>query len=147
MTHTLAELVTGIAPTVIPETKPFWEGAFKGELRIQVCMSCGCRQLPGGPCCSKCLSPDLEWHAASGRGAVFSFTIVRHAFHPAFADKLPYVVADIELEEGPILTSTVTHTEPEEVRIGMPVEVWFDAPIEDAFHVRLALPKFKPRRA
>lgn len=145
MPHTLTELVAGTAPTVIEETRPFWEGTLAGELRIQVCVACGGTQLPGGPCCSTCLSPDVAWRRASGRGTVFSFTVVRHVFHPAFSEKVPYVVADVRLDEGPILTSNVTGVPVEEVRIGMPVEVWFDEPIEDAFHVRLALPRFRPR--
>jgi len=146
MPHTLTELVAGITPTVIPETRGYWEGALAGELRVQVCNACGNRQLPWGPCCSTCLSQDLGFVVASGRATVFSFTIVRHAFHPSFADKLPYVVADIQLEEGPIITNTVTDVNPEQVTIGMAVEVWFDEPIEDAFHERLALPKFRPAR-
>lgn len=146
MTHTLTELVTGITPTLIAETRGFWEGTLDGELRVQVCNTCGNRQLPWGPCCQTCLSPDLTHQRASGRGRVFSFTIVRHAFHPAFAGKVPYVVADVELEEGPIITSNVTDVRPEDVHIGMALEAWFDEPIEDAFHERLALPRFKPGR-
>jgi uncharacterized OB-fold protein len=144
MSHTLTELIAGITPTVIAETRGFWEGTLSGDLRIQVCCECGNKQLPWGPCCSSCLSPELTFELASGRGRVFSYTVVRHAFHPLFADKVPYVVADIELEEGPIITNTVTGTDADSVYVGMPVQVWFDSPIEDAFHERLALPKFRP---
>jgi hypothetical protein len=146
MPHTLTELVAGVTPVVIEETRGFWEGTLAGELRVQACSACGNLQLPGGPCCSTCLSPDLGWKKASGRGTVFSYTVVRHAFHPSFAEALPYVVADIRLEEGPVLTSNVTGCPAEQVRIDMPVEVIFDEPIEDAFHVRLALPRFRPVR-
>jgi uncharacterized OB-fold protein len=144
MPHTLTELVAGISPTVIEETRPFWEGTLAEELRVQVCDACGAKQLPGGPCCTSCLSQDLRWEKASGRGTVFSFTIVRHPFHPSFADQIPYVVADVQLAEGPIFTSNVTGLPAEEVRIGMPVEVWFDTETEDAFHSKLRLPKFRP---
>jgi len=144
MSHTMTELVVGTTPVVIEETRGFWEGTLVGELRVQRCTACGARQLPGGPCCSSCWSRDLVWEAVSGCGTVFSFTVVRHAFHPSFADRVPYVLADIRLDEGPILTSNVTDVAVEEVRIGMPVRVWFDEPIEDAFHTPLALPKFRP---
>jgi len=144
MPHTLTELVAGITPTVIDETRPFWEGTLASELRVQVCAACGAKQLPGGPCCTSCWSQDLRWERASGRGTVFSFTIVRHPFHPSFAEQVPYVVADVQLDEGPIFTSNVTDLGVEEVTIGMPVEVWFDNEIEDAFHTKLRLPKFRP---
>ena len=144
MPHTLTELVAGISPTVIDETRPFWEGTLAEELRVQVCDACGNKQLPGGPCCTSCLSQDLVWEKASGRGTVFSFTIVRHPFHPSFADHLPYVVADVQLDEGPIFTSNVTGIPADDVAIGMRVEVWFDNETEDAFHTKLRLPKFRP---
>lgn len=145
MPHTLEELVMGMVPTVVEETRGFWEGTLAGELRVQACDACGARRLPAGACCSRCLSQDLRWEPASGRGTVFSYTIVRHAFHPAFADEIPYVVADIQLDEGPIITSNVTDCAVEDVSIGMPVEVWFGEELEDAFHARLRLPTFRPR--
>lgn len=144
MPHTLTELVAGTSPTVIDETRPFWEATLLEELVVQACAACGNLQLPGGPCCARCWSQDLSWRAASGRGTVFSFTVVRHAFHPSFADKVPYVVADVQLEEGPMLTTNVTDVDPDTVRIGMAVRVWFDEQSEDAFHVPLRLPKFRP---
>jgi uncharacterized OB-fold protein len=75
---------------------------------------------------------------------VFSFTAVRYAIHPTFSATVPYVIADIELEEGPVMTSNVTDCPVEDVYIGMPVEVWFDSEAEDAFHTKLRLPKFRP---
>ena len=100
--------------------------------------------MPWGPCCTRCLSQDLGWLTASGRGRVFSFTVVRQAIHPTFSANVPYVIADVELDEGPIMTSNVTDVPVEEVRIGIPVEAWFDSETEDAFHVKLRLPKFRP---
>lgn len=123
MPHTLTELVAGTVPIVTDETRGYWEGALAGELRVQACGACRHLQLPGGPCCARCLSRELSWRVASGRGEVFSFTVVRHAFHPSFSQEVPYVVADIRLEEGPIVASNVTGCPVEEVRIGMPVEV------------------------
>src|SRR5207244_2590941 len=126
------------------ETRAYWDATMREELVIQRCASCGAVQHPGGPCCSSCLAPTLEWVKASGRGTVFSFTVVRHSFHPAFTDKIPYVLADVRLEEGPIMTAGLTGCAPDEVHIDMPVEVWFAEPIEDAFHVSLRLPKWRP---
>src|SRR5438309_1320959 len=142
----LTELVMGTTPIVIDETRGFWEGTVAEELRVQTCNACGNVQLPGGPCCTSCLSPDVSWTKASGIGDVFTFTVVGHAFHPNFAGSLPYVVADVRLEEGPILTTNVTGCPPESVHIGMPVEVWFDEQGTDAFGTPFRLPKFRPAK-
>jgi uncharacterized OB-fold protein len=144
MPHTLTELVAGAVPIVVEETRGYWEGTLAKEIRIQRCNTCGHLQLPWGPCCTRCLSQDLGYEVASGRGTVYSFTIVRQAIHPDFSAQVPYVLADVQLEEGPILTSNVTDVAPEAVTIGMPVRSWFDKELEDAFHVKLRLPKFKP---
>ena len=140
----VVDLVVGTTPIVIDETRGFWEGTAQEELRVQACTACGNRQLPGGPCCAVCLSPDVEWIRASGRGRVFSFTVVHRALHPSFAAQIPYVIADVELEEGPIVLSSVTDVAPSEVRIGMPVEVWFDEQGKDPFGNPFRLPKFRP---
>ena len=144
MTHTLTELVAGATPIVVEETRGYWEGTLAEELRVQTCNACGNRQMPWGPCCTRCLSQDLGWIEATGTGRVFSFTVVRQAIHPTFSAQVPYVIADIELDEGPVMTSNVTDVPVEEVRIGMPVECWFDNEVEDAFHTKLRLPKFRP---
>jgi uncharacterized OB-fold protein len=147
MAGPVVELVAGIKPIVIDETRGFWEGTANEELRVQVCGACGHRQLPGGPCCRECLSQDLTWQKASGRGTVHSFSVVHRALHPAFAAQVPYVLADIQLEEGPVLTSNVTDIDPASVTIGMPVRVWFDQEDRDAFGTAFRLPKFKPSGA
>jgi uncharacterized OB-fold protein len=144
MPHTLTELVAGSVPIVVEETRGYWEGTLAEELRIQKCNACGNLQLPWGPCCTRCLSQDLGWQPASGRGSVFSFTIVRQAIHPNFSAQVPYVLADVQLEEGPIMATNVTDCAVEDVSIGMPVRLWFDGELEDAFHVKLRLPKFRP---
>ena len=144
MPHTLTELVAGSTPVIVEETRGYWEGTLAEELRVQTCSACGNRQMPWGPCCTRCLSQDLGYVASAGRGTVFSFTVVRQAIHPDFSQQVPYVIADIELDEGPVMTSNVTDCPLEDVRIGMPVELWFDKEMEDAFHTKLRLPKFRP---
>jgi uncharacterized protein len=146
MPHTLTELVAGSTPIVVEETRGYWAGTLSEELLVQTCNACGNRQLPWGPCCTRCLSQDLGSMRSVGRGTVFSFTVVRQAIHPDFSQGVPYVVADVELEEGPIMTSNVTDCPVEDVRIGMPVGVWFDNEVEDAFHTKLRLPKFRPTK-
>lgn len=126
-------------PTMNEETAPFWEGTKAGELRCQECGECGHRQLPASAVCTKCWSPKIEWKPAAGTGKVFSYTVVHHAFHPAFADETPYTVADIELDEGPILTSRIKEIDPADVEIGMPVRVTFEE-MNDEYTLTIFVP-------
>lgn len=109
-------------------TAPFWEGCREGVLRLPWCRACGRPHFFPRSLCPHCLSPDLEWRAASGRGRVWSHSTVRLSFWgKAFDDSLPYVVAIVELPEGVRLLSNVVGCPPERVTIGMEVEVRFDA--------------------
>lgn len=95
--------------------------------------------FPASELCTECLSSHLEWSLLGGNGEVVSFIVYHRAWHPDFADRLPYNVAIIELEEGPQVVSTVIGCDPSEVTVGMPVSVVFE-PDRDK-----VLPKFTPR--
>jgi len=106
--------------------RQFYEWCGRGELRFQRCTRCGAfRHIPR-ELCAGCGSFDWEWAPSSGRGAVFSFTIVARALHPAFMQATPYAAVIVELEEGVRLLSNVVDCPPEELRIGMPVRVGFE---------------------
>ena len=126
-------------PYVDGDTRPFWEGCAKGELRLQRCLKCGAYRHPPSPICQDCLSPDHEWIATSGRGTVYTFVIVHRAFNPAWESEVPYVVAVIELAEGPHILSNVVDVSVNAVHIGMPVKVRFELASEE-----ISLPKFAP---
>jgi uncharacterized OB-fold protein len=126
-------------PNPPPESQPYWQGAREHRLMIPRCNACGQAWFPPSAMCPHCLSSDTGWEAASGRGKVFSFVVVHRVYHPYFADKVPYVVAVIELDEGPRLLSGVTGIEPGKVRCNMPVEVVFEDATAD-----VSIPKFKP---
>ena len=87
--------------------------------------------------CAECGSWEWEWQRSSGKGEVFSYTIVERALHPAFADSVPYAPAVVELEEGVRLLSEVTDVPPADLEIGMRVEVTFDAVTDE-----ITLPRF-----
>jgi len=82
---------------------------------------------------------DFEWVKTSGKGKIYSFVVYHVAFHPAFEQEIPYVVAIIQLSEGPRMESNIIGCKPEEVKIDMPVEVFFEDVTEE-----IAVPKFKP---
>lgn len=113
-------------PHPTPLSKPFWDGAARGELWIQRCGECGTHVFYPRHLCTGCGSPELEWVRASGRGTVFTYTVARRATHPGFADRVPYVIAVVELDEGPKLTTNVVDVEPEAVSIGMPVQATYE---------------------
>lgn len=115
---------------------PFWEGVNNKQLLLQKCKSCGTWLNPPRPMCPKCLSTEPEWVAAKGKGKVFSYVTYQDSPHPAF--KAPYSVVLVELEEGPRIVSNMVDAKPEEIAIGMPVEVVFEQVADD-----LTLPKFK----
>ncbi|HET8604218.1 MAG TPA: bifunctional MaoC family dehydratase N-terminal/OB-fold nucleic acid binding domain-containing protein [Marmoricola sp.] len=112
-----------LRPTINRDSAYFWEGTRAGELRIQRCGSCGALRHPPGPTCPQCLSFDRTHLVASGRGTVFSYVVHRHPPIPGY--DLPIPIALVDLEEGVRVVATVEGVAPEELRIGMPVEVDF----------------------
>lgn len=109
-----------------PFSQPFWDAARRHEFVIQRCRSCEQHVFYPRYNCPHCGSLDLEWVPAAGRGTIYTYTVARRPTHPIFADRVPYVIAIVELEEGPRLTTNIVGCDPEEVRIGMPVEAMFE---------------------
>jgi uncharacterized OB-fold protein len=95
-------------PTVTPLNGPYWAGLAQGELRFQRCAPCDHAWLPPREECPRCLAADWRWDVAAGRGKVVSWVVYHHAFHDALADRLPYNVALVELDEGPRLITNIT---------------------------------------
>lgn len=120
-------------------TSTYWDGCARGELLIQHCPNCGNRQFYPRAMCTVCASTP-EWERASGRGTVHTFTVIRQNHAKPFRDLLPYVVAMIELDEGPRMMGNVVGGPVEDVAVGMPVEVFFDAADDE-----LSLPFWRPR--
>jgi uncharacterized protein len=112
------------------------DGCRLGELRLQRCSRCRSFQFYPRIMCAACLGQTLDWVPASGLGRVRSFTVVRRAISPAY--EAPYVVALVELDEGPTLMSHVVDCAPEAVRVGAPVRAAFEAWSET-----VSLPVFK----
>lgn len=110
-----------------PEADTFWEWCAKGELRIQCCANCGRWVYFPAPRCYRCLSDRLEWTPVSGRGTVYTFTVIHRAVSATFRKKIPYVVAWVELpeQEGLRILAEIEDCAPEDVRIGMEVTLGF----------------------
>ncbi len=126
-------------PKINADTKEFWNGCKQHLLKIQKCGDCGFVRYPPSFICPRCHSTETEWIVAAGKGSVYSFTVNHVAFHPAFQEDLPYVVAVVQLEEGPHMLTNIVGCDLSEVRCDMPVEVAWEA-ITGEF----SLPKFRP---
>ena len=104
-----------------PYAAPFWEGLRNGSFQLPQCRACGHFQFPMGPCCSVCLAEHFEWKVLSGRGNLWSYVIYHHAYQPNFADRIPYVVALVTLDEGPRLITNIVDCDHRELRNGLRV--------------------------
>ncbi|MCZ2441280.1 MAG: Zn-ribbon domain-containing OB-fold protein [Rubrivivax sp.] len=120
------------APTVTPETRPFWEAAAEGRLLVKRCDDCGEHHHYPRAACPFCGSERTQWRQASGQGTIYSFSVMRRA-------EVPYVVAYVTLEEGPTMMTNIVDADADAVRIGQPVKLKF-SPSEDG----PPLPVFTP---
>jgi uncharacterized OB-fold protein len=111
-------------PKPSPTSRPFWEAARRHELTLQQCGDCQAYIYYPRDRCPQCFSDKLNWQRVSGRGKVYSYTVVRRASTRSFADA-PYVLAIVELDEGVRMTTNIV-APPEKVKVGMPVTVTFD---------------------
>ncbi len=114
-------------PVLQGYTKEFYDWCHQRELRFQRCRSCGAWRHPP------------EWALTKGKGKVYCWTTVYQALDPAFAEAVPYAAVVVELDEGPRLATWVTGIPPDELRVGMSVELWFEDITDE-----VTLPKFKP---
>ena len=114
------------APIVNADSAPYWEGARNGKLLLQRCGDCGTLRFFPRLLCTECGSDHTEWTEVSGRGTVHSFTVVHRAAFPAFQAITPYVVALIDLEEGPRMMTNIVGDDAHDVAIGDAVTVVFE---------------------
>jgi uncharacterized protein len=116
----------------------YWQAAADGKLLIQECPACGHRQWYPRALCTAC-GADPQWLECSGRGRIHTFTVIRQFGMKPFRDELPYVIAMIELEEGPLIMGALTDCDPDSVGIDMAVEVCFVRAAED-----IGVPYWRP---
>ncbi len=126
-------------PRITGLSREYWEGAKEHELRLLNCNACGKIWFPPSHRCPNCLSTDIAWKPASGRGKVWSWIVMWQRYFPAFEPDLPYNVAYVELDEGPKLMTNLVDVASEDIRCDMPVEVVFDEVTDE-----ISLPKFRP---
>lgn len=125
-------------PAATPLSRPFWNAAESGTLAIQRCRNCDRYEWTPLEACSTCYSETLEWTPVTGRGSVYSFSVVHRPAHPGFT--APYVVAIVELDEGVRMLTDLVNIEHDAIKIGMNVRVAFEKDAE------MPLYHFEPER-
>ena len=126
-------------PQPRPESRAWWESCREGKLLIQQCRGCGHYQFYPRIVCTRCMGDDLNWVQSSGQATVRSFTICRRPVSAAYAADVPYVIALVQLEEGPTMMCNILQCDPESVATGMPVEVIFEKWSDE-----ISVPQFRP---
>ena len=136
-----------LLPEIDEVSRPLWEAAAAGELRMQACARCRASRFPPRPVCPRCRSFDAQWRTMSGRGRIWSFAVPHPPLLPAFMAVAPYNVVVVELEEDPLLRmvgnlvegpdAPINSVDPSTIRIGEPVQVVFQRVAGD-----VALPRW-----
>ncbi len=128
-------------PMTQPESDFYWEKAKEHQLWLRKCNDCQKAYFYPRDICPECFSRDTTWVRASGRGTLHTFAVVHRAPASAFKEDVPYVVAMVDLEEGPRMPTSLVDVEPDpsKIKVGMRVEVVFQDVTE-----KFALPKFRP---
>lgn len=115
-------------PTPAPaeESAGFFEALKERRLVIQRCTACGSLAHPPRAMCRDCRATDFDWQQASGKGEVHSYVVTHQAVHPALAGYTPLATVEVRLAEGPHVTSNLLDVPPQDIEIGIPVEVAFE---------------------
>ena len=128
-------------PQIDEENRPWWEALKRRELYIQKCAECGTLRFYPRAQCTNCLSSATQWIRCSGKGTIWTYTVTNQNQAAGFRDSLPYVMAWVDLAEGLKMMTNIIDCPPEQVKIGMPVEVVY----EDVTPT-VTLAKFRPAR-
>ena len=121
------------------EGREFFERCAGGELAVQRCSACETLRHYPRPHCPVCMSAAWAWQTCSGRGTVYTYTVIRQNLNPRFRERIPYVVAVVELDEGVRLLTNVVGVDPDAVRAGMPVTAVFETDADGR-----TVPRFEP---
>ena len=122
-----------------PADLPFWEACRDGRFLLHRCGVCGRSYWPASRCVDHG-DRDMTWVEASGRGLLYTYTILHHAYTPEMKGKTPYVVGVVKLEEGPFFHTNIVECAPTAAAVDMPLEVVM-APHPNG----MTLPMFRPR--
>jgi uncharacterized protein len=125
-------------PNIDLDSAEFWAGLTRHELLLWTCSTCGERYWPKTYCVKHENEPwaaNLSWQPSSGKGTLFAYNVHHWAFHPGFAEEIPYTYALIELDEGPLISSTMVGRKPGADDVGKPVRIVYEDHPAEGFTV------------
>ncbi len=133
-------------PNIDFDSAPFWDGLKEHKFLLWTCKQCGAKYWPKAYCHNHAPGDpkmsDMEWTESPGKGKIFVWNAIYYVFHPGFAEEIPYIQVCVEMDEGPIVSSTLIDCSPDDVKVGMPVEaVYEDHPNEGFTMLRWRLAK------
>ena len=126
-------------PTPDAESQPYWDATKEGRLLIRRCNACKRAYFYPRDFCPHCWSEDVSWEEASGRATLYTWSVVRRNDLPPWPERVPYIPAVVDLEEGPRMMTNIEGCAPEDLTIGMPLVVDFRVETED-----ITAPIFRP---
>ncbi len=129
-------------PRIDEESRGYWEACARGELYVQQCGDCRLLRHYPRALCPDCLSSEVQWQRCTGKGRVYTFTVVHQNQSSGFREMVPYVLAYVELDEGVRMLTNIVECKADSVKIGMPVVVRFND-----FGGGVSLPHFVPVKA
>lgn len=138
-TQRIDEATGRYLPIIYPEELPHWEGLRARRLVLQRCNACHGTWFPIGPTCPHCLSPEFAWAQMSGRGVIHNYVVYHKAWTPWLEKRVPYAVIQVELDEGPRLTTNLLDCPVSEVGIGLRVVAAYEDITDE-----ITLLQFKP---
>ncbi len=106
------------APVATPEGEAFWKAASEGKFLVKRCADCGRVHWYPRAICPFCFSDRTEWVAGSGRGTIYTYSVMRRAPEP-------YAIAYVTLEEGPTMMTNIVDCDLDSIRIGQKVKLVF----------------------
>lgn len=133
-------------PSTTLETEAFWKATADDQLLLKHCTACDSHYYYPRHHCPECAGTETEWVEASGAGTIYSYTITRQIgiSEGGYDEATPFVLAYVQLEEGPYMLTNIIDTDSESLEIGEPVEVAFS---ETDGESDIKLPRFRPVKA
>lgn len=130
---------TRFEPPADRDLQPFWDGTREQQLLIPTCRACGKSFWYPRPTCPHCLSADIDWRPSAGTGEIAAVSVMYRPANPMMADKVPYAVVLVDLDDGVRVMSNMVEIDATDVRVGMRVELVWEA-LTDGRHLWLFRP-------